>query len=548
MPGSTTVKSPLLCLLVVLVGSAWSQEPCTLCPTGDDPSDLGRPIDIPGGPFPDTCQELAVWAAAIPDAKTAECDFMRLLAVYCGCPTTANSCSFCPTVDQDADNGSPIATTLSNRDQLLETDDEFRFDLLVPLLGFSPNCAHMESITAQSAAGTEDCQLSSFLATECNCTIPAPPTPRYGGARNTRQERVLFVLPKISAVFSLIGSLLIIRDIVYKVQKYETYQIIMLAISVFDIIGCLSWALSQHAVPDGVKEGGVGNMNTCRTAGFMTQLSFTATFYNAILCLYYYLTINWGFRERDFKKLRLVAYSLPPAIGLALAAAGWNKYSQLSVWGCYFSVPPIADDFRNIIIFAVVPIATAISICTVFMVLVCWHVRQKVLQSLRWSARQYSAPQSANTSSSNDIGYSSSDGTLSRQAPAPAVPRTDHDVFWQAVFYLGALYVCWPILLYSFSITHWDEKYYAFHVVFFICSPLQGFLNAMVYFRPRVVKSLRAGRRQQRQRTHSRRQTPTTSKTNASVSRDEVLSSEGPLPVEETPAEAPIDTPDECDD
>ena len=36
----------------------------------------------------------------------------------------------------------------------------------------------------------------------------------------------------------------------------------------------------------GSQEFGSGNMNTCRLAGFMTQLSFTATFYNAVLCIY----------------------------------------------------------------------------------------------------------------------------------------------------------------------------------------------------------------------------------------------------------------------
>ena len=69
-------------------------------------------------------------------------------------------------------------------------------------------------------------------------------------------------------------------------------------------------------------------------------------------------------------------------------------------------------------------------------------------------------------------------------------------MFWQAVFYLVAVYFCWPILLGSFTIKHFDEKHYPFYVVFFICAPLQGFLNALVYFRPRVVKTIRDRRRQ----------------------------------------------------
>ena len=132
------------------------------------------------------------------------------------------------------------------------------------------------------------------------------------------------------------------------------------------------------------------------------------------------------------------------------------------------------------------------------------------------SARQYSAPQNY-SSATRSSSVPSSSANFSQPSTArsarrqPTVPRVDHDVFWQAVFYLGALYVCWPILLYSFSIAQWDEKYYAFHVVFFICSPLQGFLNAMVYFRPKVVKSLR-DRQQQRRRgqttTENTRQSP----------------------------------------
>ena len=134
---------------VTLIGSIpiAGAAPCTLCLNGDEPSDPSRSIDVPEGPFPDTCQELVIWAAAVGDEDVPECDLFRLLGVYCGCPTTENSCPFCP-LGEDATGKLSIKGTLADRDKMLETENEHRFDFLAPLLGFSPNCAQLESITA----------------------------------------------------------------------------------------------------------------------------------------------------------------------------------------------------------------------------------------------------------------------------------------------------------------------------------------------------------------------------------------------------------------
>jgi len=596
------------------------QDLCTLCPTADDTMVYpDRAINIPdNNPYVgvSTCGELQGMVAVTGFATdSAECGFFRLLAVYCGCPRQENACPLCPMQpieQQEQDDGTTILvpTFITTPDRVQaelqqqqqqqqqeqsaaqEEEDEYRFDFLVPLLGWSPNCAQMESIAATSTAGTDDCDLTQLLVVECTCSgdVDTRTSSPHFGANNQRQENVILALPKFSAVLSLIGSALIVRDVLFgnhsnnnnnsrSSRSLQTYQVIMLAMSVFDILGCLAWSLSQHAVPEGFKPGSMGTMGTCRAAAFFTQLSFTATFYNVCLCLYYYLTITRGFRERDFGRIKYAIYLVPPALGLTLAAAGWNKYSPFSIWGCYFPIPPIAESYRNIYLFAIAPVGTAVLLCTSLMAMICWDVRQKVLRSMQWTmaradSRDYNYASGITTaavvteaprSSVNDGNISSrplpeanegdpttattqtgGNGVLataaasttatsamqqqqqrrssSRRPMTTRPPRADHDVFWQSVFYLGALYVCWPILLYSFSIKHYSKKYYVFHVVFFVCAPLQGFLNALVYFRPRFIRYWRDRRReqqQQRQRStrngHQEMPSPLNSKTESTI-------------------------------
>jgi hypothetical protein len=73
----------------------------------------------------------------------------------------------------------------------------------------------------------------------------------------------------------------------------------------------------------------------------------------------------------------------------------------------------------------------------------------------------------------------------------------ERQTFWQALFYLGAFYVTWPFLLAS-QLIQSAQEIYPFTLVVLILGPLQGFLNFLVYARPRVLKRMEERRKMSR--------------------------------------------------
>ena len=72
-------------------------------------------------------------------------------------------------------------------------------------------------------------------------------------------------------------------------------------------------------------------------------------------------------------------------------------------------------------------------------------------------------------------------------------------VFWQAVFYMGSFLMCWPIYyIAAFRVLEkWDK--YGFWVAVVVLFPLQGFWNAFVYFRLRIVQYFQQRKRRRRE-------------------------------------------------
>jgi hypothetical protein len=74
----------------------------------------------------------------------------------------------------------------------------------------------------------------------------------------------------------------------------------------------------------------------------------------------------------------------------------------------------------------------------------------------------------------------------------------ERQTFWQTIFYLGAFYLMWPILLAS-QLSEDGQLVYPFMLVVFTLAPLQGFLNFLVYARPRFKKLMEQRRNTRRQ-------------------------------------------------
>jgi hypothetical protein len=115
---------------------------------------------------------------------------------------------------------------------------------------------------------------------------------------------------------------------------------------------------------------------------------------------------------------------------------------------------------------------------TSFMLFKIWQVDHK---AERWRSMQ---------------GISEKNKNSERKRVVPPSTKIRHEVFWQCFQYLAAVYITWLVYL---SLTVSPDKYFTSHYelwlfVFFL-SGIQGFLNCMVYFRPRLVRYWRRWRK-----------------------------------------------------
>jgi hypothetical protein len=156
-----------------------------------------------------------------------------------------------------------------------------------------------------------------------------------------------------------------------------------------------------------------------------------------------------------------------------LAFAGISLYGSVTTH-CYILSPPFANGFGAISVFLIGPISLVILGATINMLMVYCEVRRVDRVGNKW--RMFSSVHSSSVTKK----------------------KLENAIFWQSVFYLGALYLSWPILLVSnFSSLSKGSLYfpYAHWVVATFLCPLQGFSNFVVYARPRLLSRYRKKQR-----------------------------------------------------
>ncbi|CAJ1937660.1 unnamed protein product [Cylindrotheca closterium] len=132
----------------------------------------------------------------------------------------------------------------------------------------------------------------------------------YSSMPSTIQQRVISSIQIPVSIFSLIGSSLIVYNIIRKnssnSSKNTPHRRIMLALSVSNIISTLGWMLQPFLVPrKNVPDPwvyAVGNDASCVMLGAISQFSvISQPLYLAFLSLYFLLTVKFGVKQRDFE-------------------------------------------------------------------------------------------------------------------------------------------------------------------------------------------------------------------------------------------------------
>jgi hypothetical protein len=225
------------------------------------------------------------------------------------------------------------------------------------------------------------------------------------------------------------------------------YQL-LITLSIFDILASIAYAFTSLPTPKSdFIDGSKGNDATCTAQGFFIQLGTTACMINSSLSIYYYLTIIHGHSEEAMKEKRLAFFIPPIVIGVSFAFIGIPWYWDMLIW-CNNSASWWPE----------IPVIFSIVLVTVVMGCLCYNVRKTERATRRYSVN-------------NTRGLSKM-------------------VVKQSLLFVGAFYMCWvPYLSLQYN---WaaGKAYFSFGFVLYAAAsvPLQGFLNMIVYVKPRYLK------------------------------------------------------------
>eukprot|EP00980_Cylindrotheca_fusiformis_P030169 scaffold24508_cov132-Cylindrotheca_fusiformis.AAC.3 len=281
----------------------------------------------------------------------------------------------------------------------------------------------------------------------------------------------------------------------------------MALMACFDFTTAMSWAIGSLVVPskdilgeDSNILGAKGNDGLCTAQGFFAMLGYGSGFFNNSLSIYYVLVVVYNWKDHQLQNTRKWLLSLPVFASMCLAFGAIPFYQHDWV-GCFIRPQPYTDH-RAATGFSIGPIVFTTVVSTVCQIRVYLSVRSTVRKALRWSmdhrVRQGSArwqSQGSFNPQTNDQQGSDSPRKSCCQDAILLQNNAESAVFWQSTFYLAVYYLCWPILAYA--VENAETQNFGFWVAVGAIGSIQGFLNCLVYVRPRFVQWRRARRKQQ---------------------------------------------------
>jgi len=412
--------------------------------------------------------------------------------------------------------------------------------------------------------------------------------------KSIAKAKAIAILPKCTAFFSVLGSGFIIYDIVCshfnvppawwrkkkstefsssdgfsrrpvsssnsnrykssrrfaqrKTLKNSAYYRLMLAMSCSDFVVSFAWFCTTWPIPrdelvlDNPSEkvyGNIGTPNTCTAQAFFIQLGIVTPFYNALLALYYYLTIRREWKEEDFKtKIETAGHMVSLAWGLGTSIAGliMNSYNNSNVW-CWINAYPAgcgdgdgqdqcirgqnAQSLRWIFYYG--PLWVMIFLVALFMSLVYIYVRgldNKMDQYTRtYRQNAANAVRASADSGSSEFHSGGSDRRRSLMARTFSTMNADtineqrrqrrnersKAVANQGLFYAGTFALVWVFgtivraMQLAGATPPWTIIF-----LFAVFTPSQGFFNFLVYVRPRIIKHFAQKKKQREGKRNSK--------------------------------------------
>jgi len=303
----------------------------------------------------------------------------------------------------------------------------------------------------------------------------------------------LAVIPKVMAIASLIGSLFVVIDYIISVRKdtsrKSTYNRLLAAMSSIDICTSTCYFLGTWPIPEGSGPYlASGNAVTCTVQGFIIQAGLAIPFYNLSLSVYYMLVVVYGFNQSRIARIELFFHAVPIFAGLGTATASLflDLLHNSNLW-CWIATNNTLDNNFDLYrwVFFYVPAWLCIIGVTVTMAMICISV----LKEERRSA---------------NLRRISTKKNLGKQ------------VAWQALCYVGALYIAWVFATTSRIVQKITGKIpYPLLVAFVATLPGQGFWNFLAYIRPRYLRYMKLRNKKRNKKEQNASQNASMNPTNS---------------------------------
>lgn len=178
------------------------------------------------------------------------------------------------------------------------------------------------------------------------------------------QEILLAVVPKITSVLSISGSVWIVGEVWFSHEKrFFVYHKLLLRMALYDILVSIwyfasTWPLPTSSTGSSTSssyqyeyQGARGTDTTCRVQGFFIQLHIANAIYFCMLGVYYMLVITYSFTEERLKTehWETLFHVIPLlfSVGTSVAGVPLGIYHPDELW-CWIapdaSSYPLEDD------------------------------------------------------------------------------------------------------------------------------------------------------------------------------------------------------------
>jgi hypothetical protein len=351
------------------------------------------------------------------------------------------------------------------------------------------------------------------------------------------QQKVLFALPIIPGILSMIGSSLILYFILSDAKRKlkRVYHRVLAAYSTIDVMVSLQYALSSTVVLKGSPGvyGTMGNWYTCQASAFFLQFQFSQGLYLAFICLYYLLMVKYRVREQTIAKnieLYVHIFGLLGSLFLGVLLIFLDMYNpgNISTGSCFINCYPAnclreeeveCERGENYLVWSLLaypPLAVYFQVVLISSVLTYRTVRETRNRQNRWSFSQSNLSPDVRSSAftgerggSDRRNHSRRDqlwAFISRRPldveasePRPVgrvdpLAETTKQTFIQCTLYIISFFVSYiavgvvTVAGLIYDATEENRTFYFFWVSLIkICVPSTGIWNFWIFFRPRLV-------------------------------------------------------------